>query len=226
MRVRTLLTEHRNRTLVVAAGVAIAAAVGIPALAAQPTPTSLPEYASSAALLPSDVSQGALVTASATPSASLSPSATASASASATAPKPAATTPKPAAAKPKAATTSATVQAKLATVLREAAKQAGKPYVWAATGPDSFDCAGLTQWVYAKLGIHLDDYVPSQLDKAKVVARSKARPGDLLFFMDGDFAYHVGIFAGNNKMWDAPTEGQTVGLHTIWSDSYLVGQLF
>ena len=42
----------------------------------------------------------------------------------------------------------------------------------------------------------------------------------------GDFAYHVGIYAGNHKMWDAPTEGQTVGLHEIWDDSYLVGQFF
>lgn len=124
-----------------------------------------------------------------------------------------------------ASSTSATAAAKLATVIREVRKLVGSPYVFGATGPDTFDCAGLTQYVYAKVGVKLVNYVPTQKDKARLVSHSRARPGDLLFFMDGDFAYHVGIYAGNHKMYDAPTEGQTVGLHEIWDDGYLVGQL-
>lgn len=111
-------------------------------------------------------------------------------------------------------------------MLREVAKLKGSPYVFGATGPRTFDCSGLTQFVYAKIGVKLVNYVPTQLDKAKVVPHSKQRPGDLIFFLSGDFAYHVGIYAGNHKMWDAPTEGQTVGLHEIWDDSYVVGQFY
>ena len=49
------------------------------------------------------------------------------------------------------------------------------------------------------------------------VSAANAAPGDLIFFLDGGYAYHVGIYAGGNQMIDAPNSGSTVGRHTIWS---------
>jgi len=213
-RARSALFGSRRRSaLTVTAAAIAAAAVGIPALAAgpQPTPAGFAPLSSFSPAASPSVS----------PSAS-SPSPSPSVNPSSEKPSPTATTKKATA----TAKTTATASSKAAIVLREVAKLKGSPYVFGATGPDTFDCAGLTQYVYKKIGIKLVNYVPTQLDKAKVVSHSQQRPGDLIFFMSGDFAYHVGIYAGNHKMWDAPTEGQTVGLHEIWDDSYLVGQFF
>jgi len=217
-RARTLLFGDRRRGVVtVTAAILAAGAVGLPALASGPASTTTAQVpaAVSANPLPSDYFSPSPAVTSAAPT----PSAT-----KASPTKPA--TPKATAKATAKATTKATSSAKAATVLREVAKLAGSPYVFGATGPDTFDCAGLTQYVYAKIGIKLVNYVPTQLDTAKAVSHSQQRPGDLIFFMSGDFAYHVGIYAGHHKMWDAPTEGQTVGLHEIWDDSYLVGQFF
>ncbi|NUO55923.1 MAG: peptidase P60 [Hamadaea sp.] len=211
-RARSLLFgSHRRRLVTVGAAAITAAAVGIPALAAGPHPTPTGLTAPAVSVL------AAASSSSSTPPASPSVSASPTPSASASASKPAAT---------RKATATATAATKAAIVLREVAKLKGSPYVFGATGPRTFDCAGLTQFVYAKIGVKLVNYVPTQLAKAKVVPHSKQRPGDLVFFLSGDFAYHVGIYAGNHKMWDAPTEGQTVGLHEIWDDGYVVGQFY
>ncbi|MEV6967491.1 NlpC/P60 family protein [Hamadaea sp. NPDC051192] len=235
---RRLLFGSRRRGLVTAGAAAIAAAaVGLPALAAGPggSPAASELSLSVAPSAYASVSASASGAASASTSASTSASgaagvgsaasAAASAAAAAAAKKAAAARAAAAAAAKKAAAT-AIASTKAATVLREVAKLKGSPYVFGATGPRTFDCSGLTQFVYAKIGVKLVNYVPTQLDKAKVVPHSKQRPGDLIFFLSGDFAYHVGIYAGNHKMWDAPTEGQTVGLHEIWDDSYVVGQFY
>jgi cell wall-associated NlpC family hydrolase len=177
-------------------------------------------WAGVALAAPSKSHQTPAAVAIAPPSVEVTPSAEPSSS-----PPPSPTAPVPQRTLVAAAKPASTASVKLATVIREVKKLVGSPYVWGATGPDTFDCAGLTQYVYKKVGVKLVNYVPTQKDKAKLVPRSKARPGDLLFFMDGDFAYHVGIYAGHHKMYDAPTEGQTVGLHEIWDDGYLVGQL-
>jgi cell wall-associated NlpC family hydrolase len=57
----------------------------------------------------------------------------------------------------------------------------GTPYVWGAAGPDSFDCSGLTQWVYAQLGISLPRTSQAQFNATMPVALEFLQPGDLLF---------------------------------------------
>jgi cell wall-associated NlpC family hydrolase len=104
-----------------------------------------------------------------------------------------------------------------------AAQQAGEPYVFGATGPNSFDCSGFTQYVYRQIGVSLPRTASEQQSATTPVARGAERPGDLIFF--GSPAYHVGIYAGNGKIWYAPKSGDVVKLGSIWDSSYSVGRV-
>jgi cell wall-associated NlpC family hydrolase len=104
-----------------------------------------------------------------------------------------------------------------AAIVAAAAAQSGKPYIFGASGPNSFDCSGLTKFVYAQFGISLPHLANDQKGYGRPVSAADAAPGDLIFFLDGGYAYHVGIYAGGNQMIDAPRSGSTVGRHTIWS---------
>jgi cell wall-associated NlpC family hydrolase len=98
-----------------------------------------------------------------------------------------------------------------------AEQQLGKPYVWAAAGPNSFDCSGLVQYVYAQLGISLAHYTVSQWDETAHVPLADAQPGNLVFYQDsGGYIYHVGIYIGNGEMIDAPQTGENVQIDTIY----------
>lgn len=109
-------------------------------------------------------------------------------------------------------------------VLSEAAKHRGKPYRYGATGPSAFDCSGFTAYVYKKAtGKTLPHSSRSQESMARPVSKSAARPGDLVFIQDVNG--HVGIYAGNGKMWDSPRSGKTVSLRTIWTSNYTIGRV-
>lgn len=95
-------------------------------------------------------------------------------------------------------------------IVAAAAAQAGKPYVYGATGPSAFDCSGLTGWAYAAVGIHLPRTSSAQV--AVMTRVSEPLPGDLVFFPG-----HIGIYAGNHQMWHAPHSGDVVKLSTIWT---------
>ena len=84
----------------------------------------------------------------------------------------------------------------------------GIRYVWGGASPRSgFDCSGLVQYVYRKLGIPLPHYTVSQYRRGRSVSRSSLRPGDLVFFYGLN---HVGIYAGAGKYIHAPRAGLTV----------------
>jgi cell wall-associated NlpC family hydrolase len=110
-------------------------------------------------------------------------------------------------------------------VLAIAAAQSGKPYVYAAAGPGSFDCSGLTQYVFAQVGISLPHNADAQKSYGVGVSASAALPGDLVVFLDGGYGYHVGIYAGNGYMYDAPHSGTTVGLHQVYSSNVVFRRL-
>jgi cell wall-associated NlpC family hydrolase len=95
-----------------------------------------------------------------------------------------------------------------------ATTQLGKPYVWGATGPDSFDCSGLMQWTFAQLSIKLPRVASDQQAWATPVPISQIQPGDLVFF--GLPAHHVGMYVGNGLMLDAPHTGAVVEVAPIW----------
>jgi cell wall-associated NlpC family hydrolase len=108
-----------------------------------------------------------------------------------------------------------------ATAVQQAYAQLGKPYVWGAEGPNSFDCSGLTQWVWQKAGVALSHYTGSQWSEGRRVTRAELIPGDLVFFNpDLD---HVGIYVGNGKMINAPHTGEVVRVENVWWSSFQGG---
>jgi cell wall-associated NlpC family hydrolase len=91
--------------------------------------------------------------------------------------------------------------------------QVGDPYVWGATGPDSFDCSGLTQYAYAAAGISLPHSSSIQSTMGVPVSRSDLQPGDLIFFYSP--VSHVAMYIGNGQMVHASTSGQPVKVVSV-----------
>jgi cell wall-associated NlpC family hydrolase len=94
----------------------------------------------------------------------------------------------------------------------------GVPYVWGGASPAGFDCSGLTMWVYAQLGIHLDHYTGSQWNAGPHVPRDQLAPGDLVFFEPG--IGHVGLYIGNNDFIEAPHTGAFVQVSSLSNPWY------
>lgn len=97
---------------------------------------------------------------------------------------------------------------KAAQALRLAMGKIGRPYVWGASGPTTFDCSGLTMWAYKQVGISLPHYTGSQWNAGTRISRSQLQPGDLVFFY-GDL-HHMGMYVGDGKMLHAPQTGDVV----------------
>ncbi|MET8074300.1 NlpC/P60 family protein [Streptomyces sp. NPDC005271] len=97
---------------------------------------------------------------------------------------------------------------KAAQAVAFAKAQVGKPYVWGATGPNSFDCSGLTQAAWKTAGVSLPRTTWDQVKASTRVSTSDLQPGDLVFFYD-DIS-HVGLYIGNGMMIHAPKPGDVV----------------
>ncbi|MEU3106853.1 C40 family peptidase [Streptomyces albidoflavus] len=104
--------------------------------------------------------------------------------------------------------------AKAEKVIAFARAQMGKPYVWGAAGPDSFDCSGLTQAAWKTAGISLPRTTWDQVGVGQKVSVDNAQPGDLVFFYD-DIS-HVGIYIGGGEMIHAPKPGADVRVESIY----------
>lgn len=98
--------------------------------------------------------------------------------------------------------------------VRIASTKRGTPYRWGATGPRAFDCSGFTSWTMKRLGKRLPRTADAQYRWSKKISRRSARPGDLVFY-GGGRKYHVGIYAGNGRMWNAPRTGDVVKLAKV-----------
>ncbi|WP_030871222.1 C40 family peptidase [Streptomyces sp. NRRL S-37] len=94
--------------------------------------------------------------------------------------------------------------------------QIGKPYVWGATGPGSYDCSGLTQAAWKAAGVTVPRTTYDQVNAGTTVPVSQAQPGDLVFFYDD--VTHVGIYIGNGMMIHAPKPGTYVREESIYYD--------
>jgi cell wall-associated NlpC family hydrolase len=101
----------------------------------------------------------------------------------------------------------------------------GKPYQWAAAGPGSFDCSGLTQYVWGKAGVYLGHYTGDQWNEGVHVARWDLQPGDLVFFAynksQPSTIHHVGIYVGGGMMIDAPYTGANVRKESAFRSDYI-----
>ncbi|MCF6734957.1 C40 family peptidase, partial [Blastococcus sp. KM273129] len=99
------------------------------------------------------------------------------------------------------------------TAVNTAMAQIGDPYVWAAAGPDAFDCSGLMQYAYAAAGISLPHSSRMQSTMGTPVPLSALQPGDLLFYYSP--VSHVGMYIGNGQMVHASTYGVPVKVASI-----------
>ncbi|MEV4743919.1 NlpC/P60 family protein [Streptomyces sp. NPDC049555] len=105
------------------------------------------------------------------------------------------------------------VQGRAARAVAFAYAALGKPYVWGATGPDAFDCSGLTQAAWQAAGVSLPRTTYTQINAGRRIARSQLAPGDLVFFYSG--ISHVGLYVGDGKMIHAPHPGAPVRVAPI-----------
>jgi cell wall-associated NlpC family hydrolase len=107
-------------------------------------------------------------------------------------------------------------QAQVAVSTAEA--QLGKPYVYAGSGPDVFDCSGLTMFAWAAAGVSLPHNAEAQFQALPQVRIDQLQPGDLVFF--GSPIHHVGMFVGNGTMIEAPYTGVDVRYHSIYRPDF------
>jgi len=103
--------------------------------------------------------------------------------------------------------------------------QLGKPYVWGATGPDSFDCSGLTQAAYAAAGVRLPRVAQDQWVAGPHVDLGAIQPGDLLFWASDTSApasiHHVAFYLGGGQILAAPHTGDVVKVEPLYLEGYL-----
>jgi cell wall-associated NlpC family hydrolase len=111
-----------------------------------------------------------------------------------------------------AARTVAAARGPLRAVLAFGRAQIGDPYVFGAARPGAWDCSGLTQKAYARIGISLPHRAAGQARRGVAVSRAAARPGDLVVWG----SYHVGIYAGAGRVLHAPRTGKRVQIARIW----------
>lgn len=95
-----------------------------------------------------------------------------------------------------------------AVAIRAAMKRLGQPYVWAAAGPDTFDCSGLVRYAYGRAGLRMTHYTGIQWNEGRLISPRDALPGDLVLV--GRTLHHVGIYLGAGWMLNAPFTGHYV----------------
>jgi len=127
--------------------------------------------------------------------------------------------PKP---KPKVTVPTTSLELKAYNIARS---KKGDPYVWGATGPSAFDCSGLVYYSYRHAGKTLPRVAQAQYNASHHIRASSRKVGDLIFFGGTGSIYHVGFYAGNGYMWDAPHTGSVVKLEKIWSSNVHYGRI-
>jgi peptidoglycan DL-endopeptidase CwlO len=114
-----------------------------------------------------------------------------------------------------------------ATAIAFALREVGKPYVWGATGPNSYDCSGLMLRAFEAAGVTLPRVSRQQFYAGGHVPVRQAQPGDLLFYAtdrsDPATIHHVVMYMGNDQMVEAPYSGQPVRVRPVpWNYEELV----
>lgn len=123
--------------------------------------------------------------------------------------------------KPVAAASAPAASDTASIAVQTALAQQGKPYVYAAGGPGSFDCSGLTAYAWAAAGVSLPHNAAAQYGYGTHVSLDALQPGDLLFYYSP--IGHVGIYIGGGQMVHAPTSGDVVRVVSIYATGTPVG---
>ncbi|MGL4772063.1 MAG: C40 family peptidase [Clostridium sp.] len=100
-------------------------------------------------------------------------------------------------------------------VVNLALSQLGKPYVYGANGPNSFDCSGLTSYVFRQYGINIPRTSSAQFGVGQSVGKGDLRPGDLVFFNTYSSISHVGIYIGGGDFVHASRTGKPVMISSL-----------
>jgi cell wall-associated NlpC family hydrolase len=112
-----------------------------------------------------------------------------------------------------------------AAAIAAARSRLGVPYVWGATGPDAFDCSGLTQWSYAHAGITLPRVAAAQWNSGPHPSLSQLEPGDLLFWAldvhNPATIHHVAMYIGHGMMIAAPHTGENVQVQSVYMQGFI-----
>ena len=113
------------------------------------------------------------------------------------------------------------------TAISFALGEVGKPYVWGATGPATYDCSGLIMRAFQTAGINLPRVSREQFYSGGHVPVAQAQPGDLLFYAtdrnDPATIHHVVLYMGDGKMVEAPYSGEQVRVQPVpWDYPELV----
>jgi peptidoglycan DL-endopeptidase CwlO len=99
--------------------------------------------------------------------------------------------------------------------------QLGRPYRWAAAGPSSFDCSGLTMQAWARGGIRLPHYSVAQFQQSTRISMLDAKAGDLLFWSSNGSPsgiHHVALYLGGGQFIEAPHTGANVRYNSIYNE--------
>jgi len=127
-------------------------------------------------------------------------------------------TPAAPAPRPAAASTLTARESRIVKLLAYARAQVGDPYVWAAAGPNSFDCSGLVMASYARVGVRLPHQSGSMLGYGRYVSRANLRPGDVIWpYVQRGTRGHVVIYLGGGKIIESPQPGQRVRVTTLYA---------
>ena len=102
-----------------------------------------------------------------------------------------------------------------------ARQELGKPYVFGGSGPNAFDCSGLTAFVYAKAGVSLPHSAAAQYSDTSRVSLSALQPGDLVFYYSP--ISHVAIYIGGGMVIQALNEAAPVEISGIYWAGVPVG---
>mgnify|MGYP006270639551 CR=1 FL=1 len=112
-----------------------------------------------------------------------------------------------------------------AKIMTIAAKYKGVPYRLGGSTPSGFDCSGYTSYVFRQAGITLPRIAQQQYKWSKRITLAQAKPGDLAFYMSGNYAYHAAIYAGNGMIWHSPRPGERVVKVKIRNHKMAYGRL-
>jgi peptidoglycan DL-endopeptidase CwlO len=112
-----------------------------------------------------------------------------------------------------------------AAAIAAARTKLGDPYLWGGTGPDAYDCSGLTQFAYGSVGVSLPRVAADQWNVGQHVGLDELEPGDLLFWAtdlsNPATIHHVAIYIGNGMMLAAPHTGDVVKIEPVYMDGYI-----
>jgi cell wall-associated NlpC family hydrolase len=101
-----------------------------------------------------------------------------------------------------------------------AMQQLGEPYVWAAAGPDSWDCSGLTMMAWNAGGISLPHFAAAQYQQTEHLKITDLQPGDLVFWgTSPNTIHHVALYIGNDQIIQAPHTGDVVKISPLYASA-------